>query len=157
MLLLFLFNYTSATTFLSNPWYVITVFASKLRIEFLRYPTYLFYKYLLGSTAVLESRMFSIIKIFKCWKKFFLPSFIKFYNFSVVQIQIQDLVPFWPLDPGSGIGKKSGSGSGKNNPDHISESIKTFFGVKILKFFDLDTGLEKFGSGIEKSRIREPG
>ncbi len=29
--------------------------------------------------------------------------------------------PFWPLDPGSGMGKKSASGSGirLNNPDHI--------------------------------------
>jgi hypothetical protein len=26
------------------------------------------------------------------------------------------------LTPGSGMGKKSGSGSGMNNPDHISES-----------------------------------
>jgi hypothetical protein len=38
-------------------------------------------------------------------------------------------------DPESGIGKKSGSGSGMNNPDHISESLKNIFGVKILKFF----------------------
>jgi hypothetical protein len=38
-------------------------------------------------------------------------------------------------DPGSGMGKKSGSGM--NNPDHISESL-TIFGVKIHKFFDAD-------------------
>jgi hypothetical protein len=38
-----------------------------------------------------------------------------------------------------------------NNPDHISESLKNFFGVKILKFFDVDPG-----SGIpEKSRNRD--
>jgi hypothetical protein len=38
-----------------------------------------------------------------------------------------------PLDPVSGMGKKSGSGSGmKNNPDHISESLETIFWVKIL-------------------------
>jgi hypothetical protein len=30
-----------------------------------------------------------------------------------------------PLDPG--WGKKSGTGSGMNNPDHISESIETVF------------------------------
>jgi hypothetical protein len=30
---------------------------------------------------------------------------------------------FDPLDPGSGMGKKSGSGSGKNIPDDISESL----------------------------------
>ncbi len=37
-----------------------------------------------------------------------------------------------------------------NNPDHITESLKTIFGVKILKFFDADlgSGMEKFGSGI---------
>jgi hypothetical protein len=38
------------------------------------------------------------------------------------------------------MGKKSGSGSGMNIPDHISESLETFFGVKILKFFDADLG-----------------
>ncbi len=32
------------------------------------------------------------------------------------------------------MGKKSGSGM--NNPDHISESLETIFWVKILKFFD---------------------
>jgi hypothetical protein len=36
-------------------------------------------------------------------------------------------------DPGTGIGKKSGSESGKNNPDHISESLESIFWVKILK------------------------
>ncbi len=35
-------------------------------------------------------------------------------------LRIRDPVPFWPLDPGSGMGKKSGSGM--NNLDHISES-----------------------------------
>ncbi len=35
-----------------------------------------------------------------------------------------------------------------NNPDHFSESIESIFGVKILKFFDADPGLKKFGSGI---------
>jgi hypothetical protein len=37
------------------------------------------------------------------------------------------------LTPGSGMGKKSGSGSGMNNPDYISESLETIFWVKILK------------------------
>jgi hypothetical protein len=36
-----------------------------------------------------------------------------------------------------------------NNPDHISEGKKQFFGVKILKFFDVDPG-----SGMEKIQIR---
>jgi hypothetical protein len=53
------------------------------------------------------------------------------------------------LTLGFGVGKKTGSGSGMNNPDHISESLENqFFGAKILKLFDADPGLKKFGSGI---------
>jgi hypothetical protein len=45
--------------------------------------------------------------------------------------------------------KKSGSGSGMNNPDHISESLETIFlGLKYLNF-DADPG-----SGMGKIRIR---
>jgi hypothetical protein len=48
------------------------------------------------------------------------------------------------------MGKKSGSGSGMNNPDYISKSLETIFWViKILKFFDADPG-----SGMKKIRIR---
>jgi hypothetical protein len=47
------------------------------------------------------------------------------------------------------MGKQSGSGSGMNNLDHISESLKTIFWVKKLKFFDVDPGW--------KSRIHDPG
>jgi hypothetical protein len=48
--------------------------------------------------------------------------------------------------------KKSGSGSGMNNPDLMSESLeKVFSSVKILKFFDADPV-----SGMEKIRIRDP-
>jgi hypothetical protein len=34
---------------------------------------------------------------------------------------IRDWVPFWPLDPGSGMGESQHQdpGSGMNNPDHI--------------------------------------
>jgi hypothetical protein len=46
------------------------------------------------------------------------------------------------------MGKKSGSGSGMKNPDHISESLKIYFWVK--KFFDADPG-----SGMEKIRIQD--
>jgi hypothetical protein len=43
------------------------------------------------------------------------------------------------------MGKKSGSGSGMKNPDHISKFLETIFlGVKILKFFETDPG-----SGME--------
>jgi hypothetical protein len=57
------------------------------------------------------------------------------------------------------MGKKSRSGSGMNIPDHISESLETIFGVKILKFFDADADSGIFltldpGSGMEKIRIR---
>jgi hypothetical protein len=41
-----------------------------------------------------------------------------------------------------------------NNPNHISESLETFFGVKILKVFDEDPGWKKFGSGIRDGKIR---
>jgi hypothetical protein len=49
------------------------------------------------------------------------------------------------------MGKKSGSGSEMNNPDHISESLETIFGVKIHKIFDADPGC--IGSGIN---IQDP-
>jgi len=53
-------------------------------------------------------------------------------------------------DTGSGaeMGEKSGSGSGMNNPDPISENLETVFWVKILKFFDAYPR-----SGMEKIRI----
>jgi hypothetical protein len=47
--------------------------------------------------------------------------------------------------------KKSGSGSGMNNLDHISEAI---FLVKILEFSDANPGWKKFGSEI---RDKHPG
>jgi hypothetical protein len=67
------------------------------------------------------------------------------------------------MDPGSGMGKISESGSGfgtgMNNPAHISGSLETIFWVKILKFFYADSRMKKFGSGIQvgKIRIRDPG
>ncbi len=59
------------------------------------------------------------------------------------------------LTPGSGMGKENHdpdpeSGSGMNNPDHISESLEPIFWVKIFEFFDVDQG-----SGMEKIRNRE--
>jgi hypothetical protein len=54
------------------------------------------------------------------------------------------------------MSNKSGPGSGMNKADHISESLKKlFFGLKYLKFFDVDPGWEKFGSGMGKSRIQD--
>ncbi len=52
---------------------------------------------------------------------------------AVMRIRIRDPVHFWTLDPGSGMGKKPGSGM--NNADHISESLKNlFFGLKYSNF-----------------------
>jgi hypothetical protein len=48
------------------------------------------------------------------------------------------------------MGKKSGSGSGMNNPDHNSESLELVFWVRLLKFFDADPGWKKI-------QIRDPG
>jgi hypothetical protein len=55
------------------------------------------------------------------------------------------------------MGKKSGSGSGMNNPDHISKSLETIFGLKYSNSFMRiqDPGWEKFGSGMEKTWIRD--
>jgi hypothetical protein len=60
------------------------------------------------------------------------------------------------LDPGSGMDKKSRSGSKIKNPDNFSESLETIFGVKILKFFDAMRIRDTFdpGSGMEKNRFR---
>jgi hypothetical protein len=59
------------------------------------------------------------------------------------------------------MGKKLGSGSGMNNPDHISESLKTIFWVKILNslMWIRDPGwkISDRGSEMEKSRIRDLG
>jgi hypothetical protein len=51
-----------------------------------------------------------------------------------MRMQIPDLGSGAFLTPGFGMGKKSESGSGVNNPDHISESLEAIFWVKILKF-----------------------
>jgi hypothetical protein len=45
------------------------------------------------------------------------------------------------------IGIKSGSGSGMNNSDHISDSLKTVFWVKTLNFFDADPGRKNSDQG----------
>jgi hypothetical protein len=48
------------------------------------------------------------------------------------------------------MGKKFGFGSGMNHPDHISESLKTFFGVKYKNSL-------MWWIRNEKKRIRDPG
>jgi hypothetical protein len=58
------------------------------------------------------------------------------------------------LTPRSGIrdakNQDPDPGSRMNNPDHISESLETIFGVKILKFFDVNPE-----SRMKKIRIRD--
>jgi hypothetical protein len=58
--------------------------------------------------------------------------------------------------------EKSGSGSGMNNPDHISKSLKIiFFGLIYLNSLRRIRGpgsrVEKLGFGMAKIRIRDPG
>jgi hypothetical protein len=48
-------------------------------------------------------------------------------NLTVLRIRIGDLGSCAFLTPGSGMGEKSGSGSGMNNPDHIFESVESIF------------------------------
>jgi hypothetical protein len=56
------------------------------------------------------------------------------------------------------ISPNPGSGFRFNTPDHISESLETIFGVKIIKFFDADpdSGWEKFRFGIRDGRNSDP-
>jgi hypothetical protein len=70
-------------------------------------------------------------------------------NKPVFRIRVRNPLLF---DPGSGMGRKISIRVRDDNPDHISESLKNNFWVKILKFFDVDPG-----SGMEKIRIRVPG
>jgi hypothetical protein len=47
------------------------------------------------------------------------------------------------------MGKKSGSGSGMNNPNHTSERLETIFLVKMIRDGKNSVpGWKKFGSGI---------
>ncbi len=50
------------------------------------------------------------------------------------------------------MGKKSGSGSGMNNSDHISGAYKPYFWIKILKFVWCGSGMEKI-----RTRDKHPG
>jgi hypothetical protein len=50
------------------------------------------------------------------------------------------------------MGKKSGSGTGMNNPNNISKSLEIIFWLTILKFFDADPGWKKFRFGIRDGK-----
>jgi hypothetical protein len=64
------------------------------------------------------------------------------------------------LTPGPGSGIREGEKIRIRDPDHISESLKKNFDLKILKFFDADpgsgvlldpgSGMENFGFWIRK-------
>ncbi len=54
---------------------------------------------------------------------------------AVLRIRIRDPVPFWPLDPGSGMGKQSESGSGIRDEQpgsYFLELRNHFLGIKYL-------------------------
>jgi hypothetical protein len=57
------------------------------------------------------------------------------------------------------MGKKSASGSGMNNPDHIFERLSNNFWVKILNFFYAHpgSGMEKYGPRIRYGKNSDPG
>jgi hypothetical protein len=65
------------------------------------------------------------LHIYTIKSKFFLRNLFPFYILSCQCCEsgsgIRDWVPFWPLDPGSGMGESQHQdpGSGMNNPDHI--------------------------------------
>jgi hypothetical protein len=77
---------------------------------------------------------------------------------TVLRIRIRDRGYGAFLTPGSGMGRKSASGSGIRDEQPGSYFLELrnhffgFFGVKILEFFDADPG-----SGTETVRIRDPG
>jgi hypothetical protein len=61
----------------------------------------------------------------------------------------------WIRDPGwvKNQDPDPGSGSGKNNPDRISESLETIVGG--LKYLNLLMRIRNSGSSMEKIRIRD--
>ncbi len=75
---------------------------------------------------------------------------------EVISVADPDPVPIGPLDPGSGMGKKSGSGIRIRDDQPglycISYSLETIFWVKILKFFYADPR-----SGIRDGKKSDPG
>ncbi len=74
----------------------------------------------------------------------------------VLRIRIRDPVPFWLLDLGSGMCRKSASGSGMSNPDHIFQSLETIFLVFLgLKYLNSLMRIRDPESGMETVRIRD--
>ncbi len=81
----------------------------------------------------------------------------------MLRIRIRDWVPFWPLDPGSGMGESQHPGSGINNPDHFFLSLETIFLLFLgLKHWNSlmrirDPGWRQFGSGIRDGKKSDSG
>jgi hypothetical protein len=93
------------------------------------------------------------------------PVFSSVMPYCGYRFGIRCLVDPWIRDLWDhGMGKKSRIGSGINILEHISDSLKTIFRVKILEFLDADAdpdpgfgNLFEPGSGMEKIRIRDTG
>ncbi len=77
-----------------------------------------------GSMCVSADWRYAGVGLFLCMYES--AAAVLFSGYFMLRNRIRDPVPFWPLDPGSELGKKSGSGM--NNPDHIFESLETIFG-----------------------------
>ncbi len=77
---------------------------------------------------------------------------------AVLRTRIRDLMPFWPLNPGCGLGKNqdpdSASDSGMNKGIIFLKARNKFFGLKILKFFDADPDSGSFWPWIRDGNIR---
>ncbi len=100
-------------TWKSGFWDLATISATTSSTKYSFFSSVNLYISKIGFTFCLLTNTYGIIKNEKLW--------------VVLRSRIRDPVPFWPLDPGSGMGKKTGSGSGMNNPNHISQSIETNF------------------------------
>jgi hypothetical protein len=85
-------------------------------------------------------------------------------RYSVLRIRIRGLFDPWIRIPGSGMGRKSASGSGirDEQPRSYFLELRNHFLVLLgLKYLNSlmrirDPGWRQFGSGMEKSRIRDP-
>ncbi len=74
---------------------------------------------------------------------------------SVLRILIRVTAPFWPLDPGSGMGKKNPDPESRMNiPELFPRASEKIFRLRILKFFDTDPDLFYPGSRIRDGTIR---
>jgi hypothetical protein len=86
---------------------------------------------------------------------------IRYFNSTTINVADPGLGAF--STPGSGIrdGRKSASGSrirDEQPGSYFFELRNLFcFGVKILKFFDEDSGWRQFGSGIRDEKKSDPG